>query len=76
VVEVCTVTVGAGKERQPPTGSPKTTPQKGYWYSWAMILMPWAMESSRRNFILYTQFIIFHAGVVAAITLSFVIPWI
>ncbi len=65
----------AGKERQPPTGSIKTTPKKGYLYSWAMIGMPWVMESSRKNFFLYIQFVIFHIGVVAAIGLSFVIPY-
>ena len=37
----------AGKERQPPTGSPSTNPKKGFLYSWAMIGMPWVMESSR-----------------------------
>jgi nitrate reductase gamma subunit len=37
--------------------------------------MPWAMESTRRNFVLYAQFVIFHMGVVAAIALSFIIPY-
>ncbi len=65
----------AGKERQPPTGRPSTTPRKGFLYSWAMIAMPWAMESSRRHWLIYLQFVLFHLGVVAAIGLSFVIPY-
>jgi nitrate reductase gamma subunit len=37
--------------------------------------MPWAMESSRTKFFLYLQFVAFHIGVVAAIGLSFIIPY-
>jgi len=65
----------AGRERQAPTGSPTTTPAKGILYSWANIAMPWAMESTRRKFFLYVQFVIFHLGVTAAIVLSFIIPY-
>jgi nitrate reductase gamma subunit len=65
----------AGAERQAPTGAPDTTARKGYLYSWANIIMPWGMESTRTKPFLYGQFIIFHAGVVAAISLSFVIPY-
>jgi nitrate reductase gamma subunit len=65
----------AGAERQAPTGAPDTTPRKGILYSWANVVMPWAMESTRTKPFLYAQFVIFHAGVVAAIGLSFVIPY-
>ena len=65
----------AGGDRQAQTGTPDTTPQKGIIYSWANIAMPWAMESTRKKFILYVQFVIFHLGVVAAIGLTFVIPY-
>lgn len=65
----------AGSERQAPTGSPLTTPSRGVLYSWANIAMPWAMESTRRQSFLYVQFVLFHIGVVAAIGLSFVIPY-
>jgi nitrate reductase gamma subunit len=65
----------AGKERQPKTGSPDTTPKKGYLYSWAMIAMPWAMESYRKHFLIYLQFALFHLGVTAAIALTFIIPY-
>jgi hypothetical protein len=65
----------AGRERQGQTGQPHATPSKGVLYSWAIIAMPWAMESSRRRFLLYLQFAIFHLGVAAAILLSFIIPY-
>jgi nitrate reductase gamma subunit len=62
-------------ERQPKTGLPGTTRTKGILYSWANIGMPWAMESTRKRFFLYLQFVVFHLGVAAAILLSFVIPY-
>ncbi|MBI5488277.1 MAG: hypothetical protein HY905_13170 [Deltaproteobacteria bacterium] len=65
----------AGKERQAATGSRGTTRRQGILYSWAIIGMPWAMESIRTKLFLYLQFVIFHLGVVAAIGLSFVIPY-
>ena len=65
----------AGGERQAPTGSPTTTPAKGILYSWVNVAMPWAMESTRKKFLMYVQFVIFHLGVVAAIGLSFIIPY-
>lgn len=65
----------AGKERQGQTGSAQTTPTKGFIYSWANIAMPWAMESTRTKKFLYAQFVVFHLGVVAAIALSFIIPY-
>ena len=37
--------------------------------------MPWAMESSRKHFLNYLMFAIFHIGVVAAIALTFMIPY-
>jgi nitrate reductase gamma subunit len=65
----------AGRERQGQTGPAGTTPAKGILYSWAIIAMPWAMESTRKKFLLYAQFVVFHLGVAAAIVLSFVIPY-
>lgn len=65
----------AGRERQGQTGDPQTTPVRGFIYSWANIAMPWAMESTRTKWMLYAQFVVFHLGVVAAITLSFIIPY-
>jgi len=65
----------AGRDRQPATGLPGTTPRKGIIYSWANVAMPWAMESTRTKSFIYAQFVIFHLGVTAAIALSFVIPY-
>jgi nitrate reductase gamma subunit len=62
-------------DRQASTGSPHTTKLKGIIYSWAAIGMPWTMESTRKKIFFYTQFVLFHLGVVAAILLSFVIPY-
>ena len=47
----------------------------GILYSWGIIGMPWVMESTRTKPIMYMQFVVFHLGVVAAIGLSFVIPY-
>lgn len=65
----------AAKERQAPTGQGEIQPTRSILYSWMNVGMPWAMESTRRNFFLYLQFVVFHLGVVAAIGLSFVIPY-
>jgi len=65
-----------GKERQPTTGKPgENTKAKGVIFSWAVIAMPWSMESQRRNLLFYLQFVVFHLGVVSAIALSFYIPY-
>ena len=66
----------ASGERQAPTGAPDTTPIKGILYSWANVVSPWAMESTRRKPLFYAQFVVFHLGVVAAIGLSFIIPYV
>jgi len=65
----------AGRDRQMETGLPDTNKRKGILYSLLNIAMPWAMESSRKHWIIYTQFVIFHLGVVFAILLSFLIPY-
>lgn len=65
----------AGGDRQGRTGRLSTSPQKGALYSLANIAMPWAMESTRTHLVFWIQFALFHLGVTAAITLSFVIPY-
>jgi nitrate reductase gamma subunit len=65
----------AGGERQPTTARNPTARRRGILYSWANVAMPWAMESTRRMPFLYVQFVLFHLGVTAAITLSFIIPY-
>jgi len=64
-----------GRERQAPTGGIDSTTRKGIMYSWAAIAMPWTMESTRKKAFFYAQFVVFHIGVVAAIVLSFLIPY-
>ena len=65
----------AGRERQAPTGQFRTNMAKGVAYSWLNIAMPWGMESTRKKPFFYFQFVLFHLGVVAAIGLSFIIPY-
>jgi nitrate reductase gamma subunit len=47
----------------------------GVGYSLLNVAMPWAMESTRKRPGFYTQFVVFHLGVVAAITATFIIPY-
>jgi len=61
----------AGKEITDPVGNPRV----GIAYSMVNVAMPWAMESARKNWSFYTQFVIFHIGVVAAISATFIIPF-
>ena len=65
----------AGRDRQAPTGSRPPAIRRGILYSWLNVAMPWAMESTRTHLLLYVQFVVFHLGVVAAIGLSFIIPY-
>jgi nitrate reductase gamma subunit len=66
----------AGKERQAPSGTRGSLkPTRSILYSWFNVAQPWAMESTRTKLFLYFQFVIFHVGVVAAIGLSFIIPY-
>jgi nitrate reductase gamma subunit len=65
----------AGQERQARTGRPDTSKAKGIAWSLAVVAMPWAMESTRKHPLFYVQFVLFHMGVTAAITLSFLIPY-
>jgi len=59
------------KERTYPAGNAKT----GIAYSMLNIAMPWAMESTRKKPLFYAQFVIFHVGVAASISATFIIPY-
>ncbi len=59
------------RERTYPAGSART----GVIYSMMNVAMPWAMESARKKPIFYVQFVIFHIGVAAAISSTFIIPY-
>jgi len=61
----------ASNEFTPPVGNRRL----GIAYSMMNVAMPWAMESVRRNWSFYLQFVIFHIGVVAAISATFIIPY-
>ncbi|MBI5477529.1 MAG: hypothetical protein HY906_01665 [Deltaproteobacteria bacterium] len=65
----------AGRDRQPRTGATRRSTRFTSLYSIANVAMPWAMESTRKRPLFWLQFVLFHLGVVAAITLSFVIPY-
>ena len=60
------------RERQPAGRPDKTNATKGAVYSLGNILMPWAMESTRKGFPFYLTFVVFHLGVTAGIGLAFV----
>lgn len=65
-----------GRERQAPTGKGGAENRKrAVAYSLLNVGMPWAMESTRKNPLFWIQFVLFHVGVAAAITLSFLIPY-
>ena len=59
------------RERTYPAGAART----GIALSMMNVAMPWAMESTRRRPGFYAQFIVFHAGVVAAVGATFLIPY-
>ena len=61
----------ATRDRQKPGNTERTDAQRGAYYSLANVLMPWAMESTRRGFPFYLTFVLFHLGVVAGIALAF-----
>ncbi|MGA2360952.1 MAG: hypothetical protein ABSG73_00680 [Candidatus Aminicenantales bacterium] len=61
----------SGRERTTAAGSEAA----GISYSLMNVAMPWAMESTRKRPWFYAQFVIFHLGVVAAITATFIIPY-
>jgi nitrate reductase gamma subunit len=58
-------------ERTYPAGSAAA----GVAWSMLNVAMPWAMESTRRRPLFYLQFVIFHIGIVLAITATFIIPY-
>ena len=61
----------AVRERSLPEGKAGA----GIGYSLLNIALPWAMESTRKNPWFYLQFVVFHLGVTAAISATFVIPY-
>lgn len=58
-------------ERTYPAGSER----RGILRSLLNVAMPWALESIRKKPGFYVQFVIFHIGIVAAISATFIIPY-
>ena len=65
----------AAWDRQPRAERPGTGPLKGAMYSMGVIGRPWHLESARRHPVLYSQFVLFHLGVAAAIAYSVIRPY-
>jgi nitrate reductase gamma subunit len=63
-------------DRQARSGRMNTNAAKGAAYSIFNVAMPWAMESTRKNFFFWIQFVVFHIGVTIAIAVSFIIPYL
>lgn len=61
----------ATRDRQKPGNTDRTDARRGAYYSLANVLMPWGMESTRKGFLFYVTFALFHLGVVAGIALAF-----
>ncbi|HEX7671532.1 MAG TPA: hypothetical protein VF395_18190 [Polyangiaceae bacterium] len=61
----------ATRDRQAPGAPARTSAQRGAVYSLGNVLMPWAMESTRKGPLFYLTFVLFHLGVVAGISLAF-----
>ena len=60
------------KDRSAPGNPARSDGKRGARHSLLNVLMPWGMESTRKNFGFYLTFVLFHLGVVAGITLAFV----
>jgi nitrate reductase gamma subunit len=61
----------AGRDRQH-VGERGTKSLYPAFYSIMNVAMPWAMESTRKNFLFYLSFAVFHIGVAAGIFAAFV----
>jgi nitrate reductase gamma subunit len=61
----------ATRDRQKPGNAGRTDARRGAYYSLANVMMPWAMESTRRGLAFYLTFVVFHLGVVCGIALAF-----
>jgi len=60
-----------GADKSAPGAPDRTNKQRGAYYSLFNVAMPWSMESTRRGFVFYLTFVVFHLGVVAGIALAF-----
>ncbi len=61
-----------GKDLSAPGNPGQSNGIKGARYSLFNVAMPWAMESTRKGFVFWLSFALFHLGVAAGIALAFV----
>ena len=61
----------AGRDRQAPGERFGNTSLFPAMYSMMNVAMPWGMESTRKGFLFYLSFVVFHLGVVAGISFAF-----
>ena len=59
-----------------PKESTEPKGEKAFGVCWALatVVMPWAMESTRKQFITYLEFLLFHVGIAFALASTFIIP--
>ena len=60
-----------GADKSAPGAPDRTDKKRGAYYSLFNVAMPWSMESTRKGFVFYLTFVVFHLGVVAGISLAF-----
>jgi len=60
-----------GADKSAPGAPDRTDKKRGANYSLFNVAMPWSMESTRKGFVFYLTFVVFHLGVVAGISLAF-----
>jgi len=60
-----------GADKSAPGAPDRTDKKRGAFYSVFNVAMPWSMESTRKGFVFYLTFVVFHLGIVAGISLAF-----
>lgn len=61
----------AAKERTPARGDEG----KAIRYAYLTLAMPWAMESTRKQWMRYVEFVLFHIGAAICIGVTFIMPY-
>ena len=54
---------------------PKGSARRGILLSFGSLLMPWSMESTRKHFVIYVEFALFHIAIAIAIGATFIHPY-
>ena len=62
----------AANENTPARGNERA----GIAYAMVNIAMPWSMESARKHWFKYVEFVLFHMGVAVAIAVTFILPYV